>query len=360
MRELSLALMARVFVGPEVCRHPDWKSISKSFTQDVLKVAYLLRLIPWMPNSLKWLIIRLFPAWNLVQKDYATSRKLLGPLVEKYRKAGIEQSNVQQPPTVLKWMSLNSKSEYEADPDIIAHRLVHLGFTADFATLHTIIFCFYDLCKHPEYIDNLREEAEECLLESGCWDKPTLDKMKKIESFMSESQRVNPILMRMSCSSWGIPATDYIIVTFSRTVIKPMTLSDGLHLPAGTRIAMAAESILNDPSVTPEPDKFDPWRSIRARQQSGDDIKHRFTTTSADNLHFGHGTQACAGRYLAMAIQKMVVAAILIGWDVRFPKGQPQRVRLSLDDFLFPKPGTKIELRRRPIRAGVPAIGIKR
>ncbi|KAI1320900.1 cytochrome P450 [Xylariaceae sp. FL0255] len=342
VRELSLALMARVFVGPDLCRHYDWRSIGTGFTQDVIKVAYFLRLIPWMPRPLKWLILRLFPAWNSVQKHYAASRRLVRPLVEKYRQSDAQCNSIQDPPTVLKWMSLNSRTEYEADPDIIAHRLVHLGFTADFATLHSIIFLLFDLCKHPEYIGDLREEAENCLLESGCWNRSTLDNMKQIESFMIESQRSSPILM----------------VTFSRTVMKPLTLSDGLHLPKGTRLGMAAQNIMNDPAVTSEPDRFDPWRSLRERQKPGEESKHRFTTTSPNNLHFGHGTQACTGRYLAMTIEKMVVAAILVGWDIRFPKTHSQKTWLSLDDFLFPDFETEIELKRRPVKPGVPPIGI--
>jgi ent-kaurene oxidase len=76
-------------------------------------------------------------------------------------------------------------------------------------------------------------------------------------------------------------------------VMKPITLSDGLHLPPGTRIAMAAREILLDPEVVSHASTFDPWRYLRAREKPNEEMKHRFDTTSCIKLYFGHGGQAC-------------------------------------------------------------------
>lgn len=131
--------------------------------------------------------------------------------------------------------------------------------------------------------------------------------------------------------------------------MKPFTLSDGLFLPAGTEIGMAVDNIANDSSVTPDPERFDPWRSYDARQQPGEESKHRFSTTTVSNLHFGYGIQACPGRLVALAIEKMIVAAILIGWDVRFPTGQSIPSAIAMDDFYLLKPGGKIQMKRRKV-----------
>lgn len=131
--------------------------------------------------------------------------------------------------------------------------------------------------------------------------------------------------------------------------MQPIVLSDGLYLPSGTDIGMTVENIANDPSVVPDAETFDPWRSYRARQQPGEGSKHRFSMATANNLHFGLGTQACPGRYIALALEKMILAAMLVGWDIRFPKGQPIPNMFTLDDFCFIKPGSKIEVRRREV-----------
>ncbi|KUI69710.1 Ent-kaurene oxidase [Cytospora mali] len=251
-------------------------------------------------------------------------------------------NELEEDPTILQWMSINGKTDYETDSDAMAHRSVLLSVAASFTVADSLVFIFYDLCKHPEFIKELREEAEQCLISSGKWDRPTLDNMEKLESFMCESQRTNPSLL----------------LTCRRRVMKPITLSDGLYLPRGTEIGMAAEEIANDPSVTPDPDKFDPFRSYRARQQPGEESKHRFSTTTANNLHFGYGTQACPGRQVALVVQKMVIASILIGWDIRYPEGQSIPGGIIMDDMQIPRTGIKIEARRRKIAPGVPRVGI--
>lgn len=44
----------------------------------------------------------------------------------------------------------------------------------------------------PEYLDALREEATECIKATdGQWTNDTLKMMRKMDSFMKESQRVN-------------------------------------------------------------------------------------------------------------------------------------------------------------------------
>jgi hypothetical protein len=48
----------------------------------------------------------------------------------------------------------------------------------------------YDLASHPEYVSPLREEIEPLILEHG-WQKSTLMKMKKLDSFIKEGFRLN-------------------------------------------------------------------------------------------------------------------------------------------------------------------------
>lgn len=49
----------------------------------------------------------------------------------------------------------------------------------------------FDLIARPEYIEPLREEILEALDTDGGWKKTTLTKMRKLDSFMKESQRFN-------------------------------------------------------------------------------------------------------------------------------------------------------------------------
>ena len=50
----------------------------------------------------------------------------------------------------------------------------------------------YDLAASPEYIEPLREEVEAITAAEG-WTKAAMGKMRKLDSFLKESQRFNGI-----------------------------------------------------------------------------------------------------------------------------------------------------------------------
>lgn len=72
----------------------------------------------------------------------------------------------------------------------------------------------YDLAVHPEYIDELREEATTILSKHG-WTRSALEKMPKFESFMRESARLSPTNLGVFCS------TRYVTPTLTSTSISP-------------------------------------------------------------------------------------------------------------------------------------------
>ncbi len=53
----------------------------------------------------------------------------------------------------------------------------------------------YCLLTHPEYIEPLRQEVDAVISEEG-WTKAGLDKMRKLDSFLRETQRFDGITLR--------------------------------------------------------------------------------------------------------------------------------------------------------------------
>ena len=80
----------------------------------------------------------------------------------------------------------------DSDPITLAQRVLSLTLASNHTTTMALTEAIYDLCAHPEYIEELRQEALQAVTEDGGWRKTTLTKMRKIDSFMKESQRVNP------------------------------------------------------------------------------------------------------------------------------------------------------------------------
>jgi hypothetical protein len=134
----------------------------------------------------------------------------------------------------------------------------------------------------------LREEVE-AIVETDGWSKEALAKMRKLDSFLKKSQRMDGI----SCGKFASYCTrrhssPTLPVSMSRKVMKDFTLSDGTVLPQGTIVTIASQATRLDSGYYENADVFDPFRFAK----DGDDAKHSFVSTNPDYLAFGHGRHA--------------------------------------------------------------------
>lgn len=102
--------------------------------------------------------------------------------------------------------------------DLQPERLAHLQLMVYLAGIHTtsmaITHAIHDLCEHDEYVKVLRDEIEEILQKDGGWQRNTHDKLRKMDSFLKESQRFAPPTLCLSIS----PPTR---MSFSRSSVQP-------------------------------------------------------------------------------------------------------------------------------------------
>jgi cytochrome P450 len=93
------------------------------------------------------------------------------------------------------------------------------GYIVSFAAIHTTTTtscqAIFDLVVRPEYIQPLRDEIEQVIAEDGHeadsdgflkLKKASLTKLKKLDSFLKESQRFNPTGLGKPSSSSSIIA----------------------------------------------------------------------------------------------------------------------------------------------------------
>ena len=127
--------------------------------------------------------------------------------------------------------------------------------------------------------------------------------------------------------------------------MQSLTLQDGLTLPAGALVEMAIVPIQRD--HTDQPDSFDGLRYYKKRQYPNEAHKHQFVTTTAHELHFGHGRQACPGRFMASNIMKMILGSLLLGYDFKLPQGTGRPCCLSAFERSVPNPTANILFKER-------------
>ncbi|MEV4009625.1 cytochrome P450 [Nonomuraea angiospora] len=116
------------------------------------------------------------------------------------------------------------------------------------------------------------------------------------------------------------------VMHFRRTATRDLTLG-GRRIRAGDKVVVYHASANRDPSVFPDPDRFDVARAPN------------------DHVSFGFGPHFCLGAHLARAQFRSVFTQLLREWDVE-PAGSPRRLTSNFQNGLKHLP---VRLtRRRP------------
>ena len=265
------------------------------------------------------------------------AKKLLVPEIIRRREqeaGGNAAKPSQDKGNLLSWMMEIATPE-ESD----AASLSHLEVVLSLASIHTsqmnAVHVLYDLLAHPEYLEPIREEIQEVVREEGpwmSWQKASFSKLRRLDSFMRESQRFNPPTL----------------LSMHRVLLQRAQLSDSTTLPKGAHISMAVNSIQNDPETTPEPDKFDGFRYSRLREREGEAHLHQFSTTQSRVLNFGHGPNSCPGRFFASLEIKIILVRLVMDFEFKLKDGATRPANLRAHEFIFPNPDAEILMRARP------------
>lgn len=326
--DLVARLSSRVFLGKELCRNERWLDIAKTYTVDSFATAFIMRATPALMRPITYWLL---PQAKRTRQAVKDAKVLITPVMEQ-RKAIVEEALAagKKPPKTadtLGWMYEIAKSR-NLNPDYSAAQL-SLTMAAIHTTTEATCQALLDVCEHPEVAEQLRQEVIEVLSENG-WAKTSLYKLRLMDSFIKEGQRFRP----MSSAS------------MNRYVEKEIELSDGTILPKGSRVSVA--SSFHDPSIYPDPERFDAARFLRMRQQTGQENSWQFVTTTPAFLLFGHGQHACPGRFFASNEVKIALCFFLLKYDWRFVPGEGGRpAPRAFEANLSTDPAAKIQARRR-------------
>ncbi|RYP10388.1 hypothetical protein DL764_000722 [Monosporascus ibericus] len=320
-----------------VCRNEEWLHTSIHYTVNVFTTVMTLRMFP---SFLHTLIAPLLPSYWRIHANLKTAKRIISPIVRQRRAdaAAAQQgdSDYEENSDLLQMM-MDTAKPHEGHPDKLAHRQLLLTLASIHTTTMATAHAIYDLCAHPQYFEPLREEASDMVAQEG-WVKPTLNKLRNLDSFIKESQRMNP------------PS----LLAFNRLVQKaPLKLSDGMVLPPGTHFSVASDAILHDPEHLPgggNPEQFDPFRYARLRE----DPRHpenlsrfQFAMTDSSSLHFGHGKFACPGRFFASQEIKLLLISLLLRYEFKYPEGQGRPQNLSADENIYPDESARVLIKAR-------------
>ncbi|KAI0438634.1 cytochrome P450 [Xylaria telfairii] len=195
-------------------------------------------------------------------------------------------------------------------------------------------------------ISVLRDEVARVIGDgkTSAWNKTRVAALTRADSVARETLRLNSFSSR----------------SVARKVVGDgLVTEDGIALPKGCTVSLIAYWLQTDDDAFENPFKYDPFRFSRAREAELDEQGKpglpnlSFVSTGAQNLAFSHGKHACPGRFLVDFELKMIIAYVLMNYDLEFPpeyngKRPPAH---WVTDAIFPPEDARIRVRRK-VRAG--------
>ncbi|KAJ8482602.1 hypothetical protein ONZ51_g5254 [Trametes cubensis] len=295
VKKIVARVSSRVFVGLPACRNSEYIEYAISFAADIRHDGQLFRMFP---SFMKPLIAILF---SQSRKTLKRCVPIVKPTIDK-RKAMMATSTCDsqgdRPNDLLQWILNIAVPGEETDLDIAA-RLMGINSASIFTSSTTVTIALFTLAQNPEFVETLRAEIDSVIEENG-WTKTALDRMWKLDSFLKE-------LLRDS----------FLLTSMSRRTLKDITLRDGTTIPRGVLVMAATDATHHDDAVFEDASALDPFRFARMRETDGEAHKHQLAHTTVDFLAFGHGRQACPGRFFVAGVLKAVLSYMLVHYDVK-------------------------------------------
>ncbi|KAJ0108710.1 Ent-kaurene oxidase [Diaporthe amygdali] len=296
-----------VFLGPDLCRRNEYLHASIKYTVDAFRGIGKLK--KW--HELLRPIGQFFTSeLKTIAEHRRKAREFLIPVIRE-RKAAMEAGR-ELPDDLLQWM-MNKADKLKISETQLADEQLSVSMAAIHTTTNAANDTLCELIIRPALMREVRDEIIRVLSDNGGIFTPhALFELKLLDSVLRETQRFN--------GSGKI--------RFPRWVKKPITLKDGTYIPRGYFIEAPYTAIVSDPELYPDSEVFDPYRFLNLRNGKTEDKinyssreQYQFVNVAKENMGFGFGRHACPGRFFAAAELKLILANIILHYDLRMPNG---------------------------------------
>lgn len=214
-----------------------------------------------------------------LRQEQAKAKKHLLPIIkeriaemQRYEQEGrMDEYEKIKATDSIQWV-LDITPPEKRDPQMLVWRMLHIDISAVHTSSVTFIDCVNELAACPEIHDELRQEIRDVFAaEGGQWRKQGLTKLVKMDSFMRETVRFNPLFAGQ----------------LDRVAVRDIELSDGTKIPKGTYLTVPSFAMYMDNEYYEDASTFDPFRFSKKRQVAGQETLHSFVQTTPSFLHFG-------------------------------------------------------------------------
>ncbi|KAK2770182.1 hypothetical protein FQN53_005692 [Emmonsiellopsis sp. PD_33] len=311
-------------IGSPDARNKEFVKIAMDYAQAVVISAELLR--PF-PDWIKWSLVKIMPVASYRRQAI----KYLSKTVQDCLDGKLDE-NGNKPDNMVQWL-VDTAPPVERSIPLIVERIMALFVASIHTTTMTFTGAVYSLAAEPEkFIPAIRAEALEHFRD-GNITKEKLAKVYKIDSVLKEAGRFN---------NAGLMA-------MQRNAKKKFTFSDGTVIPAGAKIGTPSLILHRNEGSYENPNTFDAFRFSRPSEAADGPqaaAKNSMVSTGSDYHIFGHGKHACPGRFYAVNEMKLLLASMLIRYDMKLVPGTAPN-QTFIATMAVPDTKLKILLKRR-------------
>ncbi|KAK3385182.1 cytochrome P450 [Podospora didyma] len=317
-------------VGEPLSRDKRWLTAVKVLPMTVgigvISSSYFPRLLRPLVATLSY-----FPAYLV----YQYQSYLVRPTVEKAVRDFQNNKKEDKKKTTFVQLIVQRYKPSELSVEQVIKDVITASFESTPTTAASLYWMLTELLIRPDLVEELRGEVVSVLDKNGRLPQTQLHELAKLDSFMRESARVNT----------------FHYLGLSRILREPVQLSIGPRLPKGTIVCVDQYHIHGSPDLYPDPDIFDAFRSYRLRHRPGQETLHQYSSNGPELLTWGDGPQVCPGRVFAGNTIKILLAHLLLDYDIQMPAGaayKPERLSLP-NGSVQPDLSVKFMIRRRKV-----------
>ncbi|KAJ5096610.1 hypothetical protein N7456_007331 [Penicillium angulare] len=319
--QIMAQIQSRVFLDDELCRDPSWLQITIDITKTLFLAARALR--GW-PDFMKPYLAHILPLCRKATAELNEAERLLEPLVAKRRAA--LTSDIESDSDRLNTIDWFLDASHESVLNI-AYLQLGLSVVALETTTEAVYNVLTDISSHPKAIHDLRAEIRGVIGKMGL-NTSSIQKLELMDSVIKESQRMSPL------GYFGM----------QRKALDKIILPDGMIIPKNTFLTVSTLHML-DSSVWPNGEEYDPYRFYNMGVNGEKTPSNKFIHTSSNHMGFGHGKEACPGRFLAVNLIKTILCHILVKYDFEVT-GQEEYRREARGYNLIANQKLEINLKR--------------
>ncbi|EHK21860.1 uncharacterized protein TRIVIDRAFT_151636, partial [Trichoderma virens Gv29-8] len=273
------------------------------------------------PPEILYDLDEVFPSL-LVEWQFAAILKMQKYGTEKFNEYIARHGRSGDRIDLLTKLIAGSKDFGPLEDDQIINEMTNLIFAGTDTTSNTFTYMFYELAKHPEWQKKLQAELGEAALEEVPEYKDVV-KLPVLDAVIHETLRVHPAapagLQRLAPGAGG-------------------AVVDGITIPQNGIASCQAYTTQRDPTVYPNPEKFDPNRWLVASEDHLN-VMHEHI------LVWGKGQRACLGKYMAYMELKVGTAALMGKFNVEIGSATTDDDMEMTDHFALVPKGKRCILR---------------